>query len=104
MAETLGERMIAAGREALAVAKGKQTAASVHACDYAYHPKQGWQSMESAPRDGRRVLLRRDPDRTRSTKLIVIGEYVGVNSKWRIEDYQHIHTRKFLGWMPLPSL
>lgn len=64
----------------------------------------GWQPMETAPRDGTRVLLSRHPEIVRNGKLVVIGEYTCTGSRrWNIGNGQYVRCERFNGWMPLPA-
>ena len=66
-----------------------------------------WKSMDSAPKDGRRILLsRRKPPRgnTVNYRYVVIGRWRG--RSWATEitaNLYFVRDEQLLGWLPLPT-
>ena len=66
-----------------------------------------WQPIETAPRDGTRILLCRVSLTTRElSKAVVIGHFLGLRPyarNWSVESSQYLREESLGGWMPLPS-
>lgn len=62
-----------------------------------------WQTMETAPRDGTRIMLSRNPDRPRRRNVVIgrYNDYPG-SKKWVAEPGTYHRESDFNGWMPLP--
>lgn len=111
-----GERMLESVREAVAVAKGEQPAASITIKGHRYVP-DGWRDIYDAPQDGGSIILdlgESIPD----TPIIACGSYIteanaaelgytlSASGGWLIwtsgGDFYVIPFYDAFGWFPLP--
>lgn len=101
-----GERMLEGAREAVAIAKGEQPAASIWIKGHRYVPEVRWQSVEAAPEC--------DPFETRPEPVLIYSPRFGIRTGtvFRFLDRLNGSVSNLHGnvvedwgathWMPLP--
>ena len=110
MGSEIGERLIEGAKEALEIARGNQPAARVHFHGHAYVPENRWQPIETAPKDGKAILVYCDG--TGALFAEALEEASMTTVSWRQDGWRLLQTGGWAEdsdpypepthWQPLP--
>jgi hypothetical protein len=94
---TPGQKIIEGAKEALAIARGEQPAASIHHNGFTYVPKPVWQPIETARLDGKLCLLRLG-ETIPELPNIRGGSFINEEECVGLGEFEHEQTGGWLIW------